>query len=61
MTDWVLNRWKHYGHDRLYAETPGGTRLGYLDLKTSELHPAVPDDLPLLTAAVTSYLHVLSR
>ena len=57
MTDWVLNRWKRYGKDRLYAETPGGTRLGYLDMLSNELHPTEPGDLPLLTAAVASYLN----
>lgn len=56
MTDWVVNRWKRYGHDRLYAEAPGGTALGYLDLKSNELHPAGSGDLALLTAAVASYL-----
>jgi hypothetical protein len=56
MTDWVVNRWKRYGHDRLYAETPGGTRLGYLDLKSNELHPAGSGDLALLTAAVAGHL-----
>jgi hypothetical protein len=56
MTDWIVNRWKRYGHDRLYAETPGGTRLGYLDLKSNELHPAETGDLALLTAAVAGYL-----
>lgn len=57
MTDWVVNRWKRYGHDRLYAETPGGTRLGYLDLKSNELHPAESGDLALLAAAVADYLN----
>jgi hypothetical protein len=57
MTDWVLNRWKRFGHDRLYAATPGGTALGYLDMKTNELHPDQPDDLPLLTAAVACYFN----
>lgn len=56
MTDWVVNRWKRYGHDRLYAETSGGTRLGYLDLKSNELHPTESSDLALLTAAVADYL-----
>jgi hypothetical protein len=60
MTGWVLNHWKRYGHDRLYAQTPGGTALGYLDMKTRELHPAEPSDLPLLTAAVASYLNPTS-
>ncbi len=34
MTEWVVRRWARHGHERLYAETPGGTALGYLDLKT---------------------------
>lgn len=57
MDTWVLNRWVRYGHDRLYAETAGGTRLGYLDMRTHTLHPAEPEDLPLLTAAVAGYLN----
>jgi hypothetical protein len=56
MTDWVVNRWKRYGRDRLYAEAPGGTALGYLDLKSNELHLTESGDLALLTAAVASYL-----
>lgn len=55
MSDWVLNRWKRYGHDRLYAETPDGARLGYLDLTTNELHPSGPADLPLLMTAMAAY------
>jgi hypothetical protein len=55
MTDWVVNRWKRYGHDRLYAETPAGARLGYLDLTSNELHPSGSSDLALLTAAIASY------
>jgi hypothetical protein len=56
VTDWILNRWTRYGHDHLYAETPGGTPLGYLDMNTNELHPIEPDDLPLLAAAVFAHL-----
>lgn len=52
---WVLHRWRRYGHDRVYAETPGGTRLGYLDLKTDTLHAREPGDLPLLAEAVAAY------
>ncbi|MGH8890632.1 MAG: nuclease-related domain-containing protein [Acidothermaceae bacterium] len=59
MTDWVLGRWTRYGQDRLYAKTPGGTQLGYLDLKTKLLHPEQPSDLPILEAAVAGYLDTL--
>lgn len=56
MSEWVLSRWKRYGHDRLYAETADGAPLGFLDLRTNELHPDAPADLPLLAAAVAGYL-----
>jgi hypothetical protein len=58
VVDWILHRWKRFGHDRLYAETPDGTRLGYLDMKTHELHPTEPTDLSLLSAAVAAYLRM---
>ncbi|WP_062385093.1 nuclease-related domain-containing protein [Demequina iriomotensis] len=43
MTDIALNRWTRYGHDRVYAAGPDGTRLGFIDLKTGEvtLEPSV--------------------
>lgn len=56
MTEWVLTRWTKHGHDRLYAKTPGGTQLGYLDVKTNSLHPEQPSDLPLLEAAIAGFL-----
>ncbi len=56
MADWVLTRWNRWGHDRLYAETRDGSRLGYVDMTTHEMHPNNPDDLRLLSAAVATYL-----
>lgn len=56
MTDWTVRRWTRYGHERLYAETPGGTALGYLDLKTGRLHSDDLSNLPILERAVTDYL-----
>lgn len=56
MTEWVLTRWRRYGQDRIYARTPGGTQLGYLDRKTKELYAEQPSDLPLLEAALAEYL-----
>lgn len=44
---WIVRRWAWYGHERLYAETPGGTALGYLDLKTGRFHSDDPSNLPL--------------
>lgn len=56
MTDWVVRRWARYGHERLYAETPGGTALGYLDLKTGRFHSDDVTNLPLLQEAVSDHL-----
>lgn len=30
----VVNRWRRYGHDRLYVQDQSGQRLGYHDVKT---------------------------
>lgn len=55
MTDWVVRRWARYGHERLYAATPGGTDLGYLDVKTGRWHCDELTNLPLLQRAVADY------
>ena len=39
MTEWIVRRWSRFGHDRVYAATPGGTDLGYLDLATGRFEP----------------------
>ena len=56
MTEWVVRRWARYGHVRLYAETPGGTALGYLDVKTGRYHSDDVTNLPLLKKAVSDHL-----
>lgn len=56
MTDWIVRRWARYGLERLYAETPGGTALGYLDLKTGRYHPDDLSNLPLLQRAISDHL-----
>ncbi|MGN6252008.1 MAG: nuclease-related domain-containing protein [Marmoricola sp.] len=58
MTDWIVRRWARYGHERLYAETPGGTALGYLDLKTGRYHSDDLSNLPLLEKAIGDHLAV---
>ena len=55
MTDWVVRRWARYGHERLYAETPGGTALGYLDIKTGRFHADDLTNLPLLERAIAEH------
>lgn len=56
MTDWVVRRWARYGHERLYAETAGGTALGYFDLKSGSFHCDDASNLPLLMKAVGDHL-----
>ncbi len=56
MTDWVVRRWARYGHERLYAETPGGTALGYFDIKTGRFHSDDLSNLPLLEKAIGDHL-----
>lgn len=51
-----MRRWARYGHERLYAETAGGTSLGYLDLKTGRFHSDDLSNLPLLEAAIDDHL-----
>lgn len=56
MTDWIVRRWTRFGHDRLYASTPGGTDLGYLDLATGRFHSDDLTNLPLLRKAIEDHL-----
>lgn len=56
VTDWTVRRWARYGHDRLYAETPGGTALGYFDQKSGRYHSDDPSNLPLLRQAIADHL-----
>ncbi|GGX55855.1 hypothetical protein GCM10010358_07160 [Streptomyces minutiscleroticus] len=32
-----VTRWKRYGHDRLYANLPDGTAVGWADVRTGEI------------------------
>ncbi|BBC32963.1 Nuclease domain-containing protein [Streptomyces graminofaciens] len=32
-----VTRWKRYGHDRLYANLPDGTAVGWADLRTGDI------------------------
>lgn len=55
MSEWVVRRWARYGHERLYAETSGGTKLGYLDVKTGQYHCDDESNLPLLKEAIRAH------
>lgn len=56
VTDWIVRRWKRFGHDRLYASTPGGTDLGYLDVASGRFHSDDLSNLPLLRRAIEEHL-----
>lgn len=32
-----VTRWKRYGHDRLYANLPDGTAVGWADVRTGDI------------------------
>lgn len=55
MAEWSIRRWRRCGHDRLYAATPGGTDLGYLDLGTGRYHSDDLSNLPLLRRAIEDH------
>lgn len=50
-----VNRWRRYGHDRLYVLRADESKVGWWDLKTGEAHPEDPVDLAVLTAAVVAW------
>lgn len=52
--EFVLLRWRRHGKDRLYVTRADGSKVGYWDLMTDEAHPETPDQVGLLTAAVTT-------
>lgn len=56
MTEWTIRKWARHGHDRLYAATPGGTDLGFLDVATGRYHSDDLSNLPLLRAAIADHL-----
>lgn len=56
MAEWIVRRWARFGHDRLYASTPGGTDLGYRDMATGRYHSDDMSNLPLLRRAIEDHL-----
>lgn len=56
MTDWIVRRWARFGHERLYVGLSDGTSIGYLDLKTGQLHADDPANLCLLELAVAEHI-----
>lgn len=52
--DIEVNRWKRFGHDRLYVSAQG-TKLGYWDNQTQTVHPEAPEYLEPLESALVAY------
>lgn len=65
MSSLTVREWKRYGHDRLYVSDDAGTKVGFYDRKTGELHVtdatlryAVLDALaPFLTGEIPAFAH----
>lgn len=60
-TEWIVRRWARHGQVRLYAATPGGTDLGYLDLVSGRFHSDDMSNLPLLRKAIGDHLEAQER
>lgn len=50
-----MKRWRRYGKDRLYVETPEGTKIGFWDLVTNTGEAEAPEYEATLLAAVTTW------
>jgi len=50
-----VQRWRRYGHDRLYAQTSDGQRLGYYDLKTGAVALEPGADRAALDTALATH------
>lgn len=51
-----VTRWKRYGHDRLYANLPDGTAVGWTDAKTGEITVLRAEYRDNVIAALTKHL-----
>ncbi|MDQ0789192.1 nuclease-related domain-containing protein [Streptomyces sp. B3I8] len=52
-----VTRWKRYGHDRLYANLPDGTAVGWADLETGDITVLVAEYRDDVMAVLTDHLH----
>ncbi|MFG2572316.1 nuclease-related domain-containing protein [Streptomyces sp. NPDC048481] len=51
-----VTRWKRYGHDRLYANLPEGTAVGWADVKTGDITVLVAEYRDDVIAVLTDHL-----
>jgi hypothetical protein len=60
MDDLVFKRWVRHGHDRIYAQTGDGRRVGYWDNKTQRAVVADANDRVMFDAALAAHLAAAS-
>ncbi|OKJ85288.1 NERD nuclease [Streptomyces sp. TSRI0107] len=51
-----VTRWKRYGHDRLYANLPDGTAVGWADVRTGDITVLVAEYRDDVIAVLTHHL-----
>ncbi|MGW3559194.1 nuclease-related domain-containing protein [Streptomyces sp. NPDC000963] len=51
-----VTRWKRYGHDRLYANLPDGTAVGWADVRTGEITVLAAEYRDDVIAVLTHHL-----
>lgn len=51
-----VTRWKRYGHDRLYANLPDGTAVGWVDVKTGDITFLVTEYRDEVVAVLADHL-----
>ncbi|MDQ0811194.1 hypothetical protein QFZ63_002908 [Streptomyces sp. B3I7] len=51
-----VTRWKRYGHDRLYANLPDGTAVGWADVRTGNITVLAAECRDDVIAALTPHL-----
>ncbi|MGW2824145.1 nuclease-related domain-containing protein [Streptomyces sp. NPDC001443] len=51
-----VTRWKRYGHDRLYANLPDGTAVGWADVRTGDITVLVAEYRADVIAVLTDHL-----
>lgn len=56
-----VTRWKRYGHDRLYANLPDGTAVGWADVSTGNITVLAPEYREDVIAVLTHHLRNASE
>ncbi|MFF5182241.1 nuclease-related domain-containing protein [Streptomyces sp. NPDC000345] len=51
-----ITRWKRYGHDRLYANLPDGTAVGWADVRTGDITVLVAEYRDDVSTVLTHHL-----